>query len=57
MSPEDIALMYKDTDVNVFFGRVETFGLPILEAGLVGVPSLVLDSNGAGEIVEDSKNG
>lgn len=57
LSPEDIAEKYKDTDVNVFFGRVETFGLPILEAGLVGVPSLVLDANGSGEIVSNGHNG
>ena len=57
MSPEDISEIYKNTDVNVFFGRLETFGLPILEAGLVGIPSLVLDVNGPSEIVEDGKNG
>lgn len=57
MSPADIAEKFRDTDVNVYFGRVETFGLPILEAGLVGVPSLVLDVNGPSEIVEDGKNG
>ena len=47
---EDMAKIYQASDVNLFATCAEGFGLPIIEAGACGIPSIVTDFAAAPEI-------
>ena len=48
---DEVAKLYQAADVNLFATCAEGFGLPIIEAGACGVPSIVTDWGPAAEVV------
>lgn len=54
---DDLLQMYVDTDCFVMPSYREGFPNTVLEAGAMGLPSIVTDINGSREIVENEKNG
>lgn len=56
-TPEEVSAIVRQAHTYTTFSQVETFGLTLLEAALSGVPCLVFDSAGHGEIIENGMNG
>jgi len=54
---EDLLSYYAVADCFVFPSYREGFPNTVLEAGAMGLPSVVTDINGSREIIEDGKNG
>ena len=54
---DDLLQMYVDADCFVMPSYREGFPNTVLEAGAMGLPSIVTDINGSREIVENEKNG
>ena len=54
---DDLLQMYVDADCFVMPSYREGFPNTVLEAGAMGVPSIVTDINGSREIIENGKNG
>lgn len=54
---KDVRPFYKQSDVLVFPSYREGFPNVVIEAGAMGLPSIVTDINGSREIVENGKNG
>lgn len=54
---EDLLAYYAAADCFVFPSYREGFPNTVLEAGAMGLPSVVTDINGSREIIEDGKNG
>lgn len=57
LDPPDVAALYADTDVLLKLSRVESLGLPPLEAAHAGVPSVVWPYTGHEEYLRDGENG
>lgn len=57
MDDNDLRLLYKCVDVAVYPSLYEPFGIVALEAMLAGVPVVVSDVGGLGEIVEHDIDG
>lgn len=56
LEAEELSILYKDCDLLLFPSRGEGFGLPLLEAGLIGVPSLYVPWSSSIEVAESSYN-
>ena len=54
---KDVRPYYAVSDVLVFPSYREGFPNAVLEAGAMGLPSIVTNINGCNEIIEDNKNG
>lgn len=54
---KDIRPFLKTMNVFVFPSYREGFGISVMEAGAMGVPSIVSDITGCNEIIEHNKNG
>lgn len=54
---DDLLQMYADADCFVMPSYREGFPNTVLEAGAMGLPSIVTDINGSREIIENGKNG
>ena len=54
---EDVRSFYEQGDVLVFPSYREGFPNVVIEAGAMGLPSIVTDINGSREIIENGKNG
>lgn len=54
---KDVRPYYSISDVLVFPSYREGFPNAVLEAGAMGLPSIVTNINGCNEIIEDGKNG
>lgn len=54
---DDLLLMYVNADCFVMPSYREGFPNTVLEAGAMGLPSIVTDINGSREIIENEKNG
>lgn len=54
---EDVRPFYEQSDVLVFPSYREGFPNVVIEAGAMGLPSIVTDINGSREIIENGKNG
>lgn len=54
---DDLLQMYADADCFVMPSYREGFPNTVLEAGAMGLPSIVTDINGSREIIENEKNG
>lgn len=54
---KDVSKYYMKASVNIMTSEREGFGLPILEAALFGVPSVVFSGGGVGELITDSGDG
>lgn len=54
---KDLLAYYAASDCFVFPSYREGFPNTVLEAGAMGLPSIVTDINGSREIIEDGKNG
>lgn len=54
---DDLLAYYAASDCFVFPSYREGFPNTVLEAGAMGLPSIVTDINGSREIIEDGKNG
>ena len=54
---KDVRPYYEQSDVLVFPSYREGFPNVVLEAGAMGLPSIVTDINGSREIIEQGKNG
>ena len=54
---EDVRSFYEQGDVFVFPSYREGFPNVVIEAGAMGLPSIVTDINGSREIIENGKNG
>ena len=54
---DDLLQMYVDADCFVMPSYSEGFPNTVLEAGAMGLPSIVTDINGSREIIENEKNG
>ena len=54
---EDVRSFYEQGDVLVFPSYREGFPNVVIEAGAMGLPSIVTDINGSREIIENEKNG
>ena len=54
---DDLLAYYTASDCFVFPSYREGFPNTVLEAGAMGLPSIVTDINGSREIIEDGKNG
>ena len=54
---DDLLQMYVDADCFVMPSYREGFPNTVLEAGAMGLPSIVTDINGSREIIENGKNG
>lgn len=54
---DDLLQMYVDADCFVMPSYREGFPNSVLEAGAMGLPSIVTDINGSREIIENEKNG
>lgn len=54
---DDLLQMYVDADCSVMPSYREGFPNTVLEAGAMGLPSIVTDINGSREIIENEKNG
>lgn len=57
LEPAQVAKLYGETDVLLKLSRVESLGLPPLEAMHAGVPSVVTPFTGHGEYLEHGENG
>lgn len=53
----DVRPFYEQSDVLVFPSYREGFPNVVIEAGAMGLPSIVTDINGSREIIENGKNG
>jgi glycosyltransferase involved in cell wall biosynthesis len=53
----DIERYYEKSSLNIVTSEREGFGLTVIEAASFGIPSVVFDDGGPGEIVEDGVNG
>ncbi|MDP2593159.1 MAG: glycosyltransferase family 4 protein [bacterium] len=47
---------YKDADVFVFASHMQSFGIAVFEALASGLPTVVSETSGASEILDDEKN-
>jgi glycosyltransferase involved in cell wall biosynthesis len=56
-SQKDVRPFYEQGDVLVFPSYREGFPNVVIEAGAMGLPSIVTDINGSREIIENEKNG
>lgn len=56
-SQKDVRPYYEQSDVLVFPSYREGFPNVVIEAGAMGLPSIVTDINGSREIIENEKNG
>lgn len=56
-SQKDVRPFYQNADALVFPSYREGFPNVVLEAGAMGLPSIVTDINGSREIIVESKNG
>ena len=56
-SQKDVRPFYEQSDVLVFPSYREGFPNVVIEAGAMGLPSIVTDINGSREIIENGKNG
>lgn len=56
-SQKDVRPYYEESDVLVFPSYREGFPNVVIEAGAMGLPSIVTDINGSREIIEDGVNG
>ena len=56
-SQHDVRPFYADADALVFPSYREGFPNVVIEAGAMGLPSIVTDINGSREIIMDGKNG
>ena len=54
---KDVRPFYEQSDALVFPSYREGFPNVVIEAGAMGLPSIVTDINGAREIIENGKNG
>ena len=54
---DDLLQMYMDADCFVMPSYREGFPNTVMEAGAMGLPSIVTDINGSREIIVDGKNG
>ena len=54
---KDVRPFYEQSDVFVFPSYREGFPNVVIEAGAMGLPSIVTDINGSREIIKDGKNG
>ncbi|PKN02630.1 hypothetical protein CVU76_01155 [Candidatus Dojkabacteria bacterium HGW-Dojkabacteria-1] len=54
---KDIEKYYEESSLNLVTSEREGFGLSVIEAATFGVPSVVFDDGGPGEIVDDGVNG
>jgi glycosyltransferase involved in cell wall biosynthesis len=54
---KDVRPFYEQSDVLVFPSYREGFPNVVIEAGAMGLPSIVTDINGSREIIEHGKNG
>lgn len=54
---DDVRPFYEQSDVLVFPSYREGFPNVVIEAGAMGLPSIVTDINGSREIIENGKNG
>lgn len=57
LDPSEVAALYAETDVLLKLSRVESLGLPPLEAMHAGVPSIVTPYTGHDEYLEHGVNG
>lgn len=57
LKEEDLRMLYKCANVAVYPSFYEPFGIVALEAMLAGVPTVVSDVGGLGEMVFDGENG
>ena len=57
LDSKQVPKMYKCADVAVFPSTYEPFGIVALEAMLAGVPTVVSDTGGLGEIIEHGVDG
>jgi len=57
ISSENLLKMYSCSDLFVFPSTTDTFGMVVLESLACGLPALVSDAGGPGEIVQDKING
>jgi len=57
LDPSEVAALYAETDVLVKLSRVESLGLPPLEAMYAGLPSVVTPFTGHEEYLEHGVNG
>lgn len=54
---KDVRLFYEKSDAFVFPSYREGFPNVVIEAGAMGLPSIVTDINGSREIIKDGENG
>ncbi len=54
---KDVEKYYEEAFLNIVTSEREGFGLSVIEAASFGVPSIVFDDGGPGEIVDDGVNG
>lgn len=54
LTEQQLNLMYNAADVHVLPSKTEGFGIPIIEAGAVGTPSIVTDFSSMPELVPES---
>jgi glycogen(starch) synthase len=57
VSDEDLLKLYHVVDVAIFPSLYEPFGIVALEGMAAGIPTIVSDTGGLGEIVEHGKSG
>ena len=57
ISEQDLKMLYKCVDVAVYPSLYEPFGIVALEAMLAGVPTVVSDVGGLGEIISYNQDG
>ena len=57
LGENDLKMLYKCADVAVYPSLYEPFGIVALEAMLAGVPTVVSDVGGLGEVIIDCDNG
>lgn len=55
LNREQINDLYKDSSVLLFLSRGEGFGLPLLEASIVGLPIIYADNSSCNEVVQDQQ--
>ena len=57
VKPETMPALYSFADLQVFPSRTDTFGMVVLEGQACGLPTLVSNSGGPKEIINDQKTG
>lgn len=53
---KDLLSYYKRSDVLLFSSKIESFGLPLIEASMFGIPIITVDLSYAREVLEEYTN-